>query len=75
MKGSNHFVIGMANGYASSHPDLFPPVCPRDDVPAVLALASSGTSATDSMEESNLTKGIGSRLWDRQQIDFTGWME
>ena len=35
------------HGYISSHPDLFPPVGPQDDVPMALAL-----------EESNLTKGI-----------------
>jgi hypothetical protein len=47
------------HGYVSSHPDLFPPVGPQDDVPISLA-----------MEESNLTKGLVSRLWDRQPIDF-----
>jgi len=47
------------HGYVSLHPDLFPPVGPQDDVPMALAL-----------EESNLTKGIVSRLWDREPIDF-----
>jgi len=41
------------HGYVSLHPDLFPPVGPQDDVPMALAL-----------EESNLTKGIVSRLWN-----------
>ena len=45
------------NGYVLSHPDLFPPVGPQDDEPAVLAMASSCTSAEDSTVESNLTKG------------------
>ena len=40
------------HGYVSSHPDLFPPVAPRGDVPMALAL-----------EESNLTKGIVYRLF------------
>jgi hypothetical protein len=48
------------HGYVSSHPDLFPPVGPPDDV----------VPRADSMEEPNLTKGIVSRLWDRQPIDF-----
>jgi hypothetical protein len=58
------------NGYVSSHPDLFPPVSPQDDEPAVLAMASSCTSAEDSTVESNLTKGTVLRLWDRQPINF-----
>jgi hypothetical protein len=49
------------HGYVSSHPDLFPPVGPPDDV----------LPRVDSMEEpTNLTKGIVSRLWDRQPINF-----
>jgi hypothetical protein len=40
------------HGYLSSHPDLFPPVGPPDDV----------VPCADSMKEPNLTKGIVSRL-------------
>jgi hypothetical protein len=53
------------HGYVSSHPDLFPPLGPRDDKPTALVLASTGKSTADSMEESNLTKGKVSRLWMR----------
>ena len=58
------------HGHVSSHPDLFPPVGPQDDEPAVLAMASSCTSADDSTVESTLTKGTVLRLWDRQPINF-----
>jgi hypothetical protein len=44
----------------SSHPDLFPPVGPQDDL----------LCADSMVEEPNLTKGIVSRLWDQQPIDF-----
>jgi hypothetical protein len=42
------------HGYVSSHPDLFPPVSPQDDL----------LPADSMVEEPNLTKGIVSRLWD-----------
>jgi hypothetical protein len=54
------------HGYISSHPDLFPPVGPHDDVPMALALEEMALA----LEESNLIKGIVSRLWDRDPIDF-----